>query len=171
MSTSTPYIVPSRPFKLSRIPDVETFLAHAVILEEQAGYRFDELAEACESYGNAEVAGLFRRMAHFSRLHLEEVRDRSAYRDLPVLTAETAAWGSEESPETASIMGADPYVSIERALEIALDGERAGQAFYAAVRDGLREPETVAFATAFAEEEAGHVAELEAWLARHQASA
>ncbi len=158
-------------FDLSRIPDVESFLAHAVLLEEQAGLRFDELADACESYGNPEVVTLFRRMAHFSRLHLAEAKSRAGFRDLPTLTPATLAWGGEESPEAASIMGADPYVNVTRALEIALDSERAGQAFYAVVRDGLSDPEIVAFAREFADEEAEHVAELEGWLSRHLAAA
>lgn len=152
---------------LSKIPDVEAFLAHAVLLEEQAGQRFDELADACDSYGNPEVVALFRRMAHFSRLHLEEARSRSGFRALPTLTPATTAWGGEEGPESASIMGADPYVSVRRALEIALDSERSGHAFYVACRDGLSDPEIVAFAREFSDEEAVHVAELEAWLARH----
>ena len=158
-------------FDQSRISDVESFLAHAVLLEEQAGLRFDELADACESYGNPEVVKLFRRMAHFSRLHLDEAKARSGFRDLPTLTAETTAWGAEESPEAASIMGADPYVNVTRALEIALESERAGHAFYVAARDGLSDPESVAFAREFADEEAEHVAELEGWLARHTAAA
>jgi len=158
-------------FDLSKIPDLEAFLAHAVLLEEQAGQRFDELAEACESYGNPEVVRLFRQMAHFSRLHLEEAKSRTAFRELPRLTPQTTAWGAEESPEAASIMGADPYVNVTRALEIALESERGGHAFYAAVRDGLSDPEIVAFAREFAEEEAEHVAELEGWLSRHLAAA
>lgn len=156
---------------LSLIPDVEAFLAHAVLLEEQAGHRFDELADACESYGNPDLVKLFRKMAHFSRLHLEEAKSRTAFRDLPTLTDATTAWGGDESPELASIMGAEPYASIQSALEVALASERAGHAFYAAVRDGLTDPEIVAFAREFADEEAEHVAELEAWLARHLAAA
>lgn len=156
-------------FDLSCIPDVATFLVHAIRLEEDAGRRFDELADSCETYGNPEVVALFRRMAHFSRLHLQDAKARAGFHDLPQLDA--WAWGDSESPETASIMGAEPYVSVLRALEIALDSERRGQAFYVAALDGCADPEIKAMARDFAAEEAEHVAELETWLERHRAAA
>lgn len=160
----------STEFDMSAVPDVAAFLAHAVCLEEEAGLRFDELADSCDSYGNPEVSALFRKMAHFSRMHLKEARARAAYHDLPDLAAGFTAWGADEGPESASMMGADPYSSIGHALEVALASERAGQAFYQAVYDGTSDPEIRAMAREFAEEEGEHVAELERWVARHAAA-
>jgi rubrerythrin len=51
------------------------------------------------------------------------------------------------------------------ALLLAIDGERRGHAFYAAVAAMTRDPEVRRLAAEFADEEAQHVAELERLIA------
>ncbi|MGC2856390.1 ferritin-like domain-containing protein [Novispirillum sp. DQ9] len=150
---------------------IEEFLAHAIRLELEAALRFDELAEACLTNGNAEVAAFFRQMAEFSRLHLADARSRGGFRDLPDLPPSSELWPDGMSPETAGYEGTDPFLHVSRALEIALESEKQGYAFYADIAAATSDPEIRAMAQEFAEEEAEHVAQLEVWIGRHQQSA
>ena len=55
------------------------------------------------------------------------------------------------------------------ALEIALAAEQAGYDFYKEVLDATTDPEIRVLAAEFVAEEAGHVAELQKWIAAHKA--
>ena len=59
---------------------VEEFLAYSIHLESEAAARFGELADAMQSAGNREVAGLFRRLSDYSKLHLADARARAGFR-------------------------------------------------------------------------------------------
>lgn len=147
---------------------VEEFLAHAIELEKEAALRFGQLADAMQSCGNAEVSKLFRRLAHYSQLHLNDARERAGFRDIPEMAAGDFSWPDIESPESAAIWAADPFIGREEALQVALAAESAGLAYYTEVMNTTTDPEIRAFATEFSEEEAGHVQELERWIALHQ---
>ncbi len=151
------------------VESVETFLAHSIKLEEEAALRFGQLADAMATGGNHEVAKLFRRLAHYSRLHLGEARARAGFREIPKLQPQDFEWPDVESPETAAIWAADPFIGREQALGVALAAESAGLAYYSGVLASTQDPQIRAFARAFAEEESQHVAELERWLALHRA--
>ena len=148
---------------------VEEFLAYSVHLEQDAALRFDQLADAMDACGNQEVGKLFRRLARYSRMHLSEARARSAYRDVPSLKPSDFVWPDIESPETAAIWAADPFLGREQALEIALDAETGAFNYYKSILDTTEDPEIKIFAKEFVDEESGHVAELKKWLAAHQA--
>ena len=105
---------------------VEEFLAYAIKLEQEAAIRFGQLADAMDSCGNRDVGKLFRRLSDYSRLHLADAKARSGFRDIPDLKPEDFKWPELESPETAAIWAADPFIGREQALEIALDAEAAG---------------------------------------------
>lgn len=147
------------------IDDIETFLVHAITLERDAARRYEDLAQVMRTAGNDEVRKLFERMAHFSRLHLNEAMERGGFRDLPTLAPADFRWPGGESPEAASWHGIDGLIDVPAALEIALEGERAGTAFYEGVAETARDPEVVRMAREFASEEAGHVCELQRWIA------
>jgi rubrerythrin len=148
---------------------VETFLAHAIRLEQDAADRFGQLADAMEACGNREVGKLFRRLSDYSRLHLSDARARSGFRDMPEQTEVEFVWPDLESPETAAIWATDPFVGREDALLIALEAEKAGFDYYKKILDTTDDPEIRALAREFVEEERGHVAELERWIAAHKA--
>jgi rubrerythrin len=148
---------------------VETFLAHAIKLEQDAAERFGQLADAMESCGNREVGSLFRRLSDYSRLHLSDARARSGFREMPQQTEVDFVWPDLESPETAAIWAADPFVGREEALLIALDAEKAGLDYYKRILDTTSDPEIRTLAREFVDEERGHVAELEKWIAAHKA--
>ena len=147
---------------------VETFLAHTVRLEQEASLRFEQLADAMQTAGNKEVALLFKRLAHFSRLHLSAAKARSGFRDIPNLRPTDFEWPDIESPETAAIWAADPFIGCDQALQVALDAETAGLNFYRNILETTKDPEIRRFAEEFVAEERQHVAELVRWLDLHR---
>lgn len=151
---------------MSAAESVEVFLAHAIRLEEEAALRFGQLADAMLTGGNREVAQLFRQLSDYSRLHLADARARAGFRQLPVLAPGDYRWPDFESPEAAAIWAADPLIGREQALHVALAAERAGLDYYRGIRDATADPEIRVLAAEFVEEESGHVAELERWIAR-----
>lgn len=148
--------------------DIYVFLAHAVRLETDSARRFEELAQAMETGGNREVQQFFSRMARLSRLHLAEAKARSGFRPLPDLAPDQFQWPEGVSPESARWEGVDPLMSVGDALRLALESERAGHAFYAAIAAQCSNPRVKASADEFSAEEAEHVAELERWIQRHE---
>lgn len=141
--------------------DVERFLAHAIALEREAARRYEELAAAMQTDGRAELKAFFARMAHFSRLHLAEAQARGQWRDLPVLAEHEYDWPDGIAPETADWAGVDAQMTVRSALELALESERRGHAYYAAVAALAQDPDVHHLAAEFAAEEAEHLAELE----------
>ena len=144
---------------------VEEFLAHAVQLEREAADLFSQLADAMESSGNMEVCKLFRRLAHFSRLHLDEAQQRSGFRDIPDIKPQDFQWPNDASPEAASIWADDPLIGVDEALQCALEAETEGLDYYSQVLSNTKDPEIAAFAREFVAEESEHVAELNRWIA------
>ena len=154
---------------------VERFLAHAIALEREAARRYEELSAAMQTEGHAELKRFFAQMAHYSRLHLAEAQARGGFRTLPVLADHEYEWPDGTAPETAGWAGVDAQMDGVAALELALDSERRGHAYYAAIAAVARapagDPELAALAQTFADEEAQHVAQLEKLLAARQAAA
>ncbi|MEM1411959.1 MAG: ferritin family protein [Pseudomonadota bacterium] len=150
----------------SRIPDLESFFAYSIALEEEAAERHEELANMLEVHNNDEVADIFRKLAHYSRLHAAEVKELAGDRVLPTIAPWDFGWDDLEGPETASIDDMDYLISPRRALEVALANERSARSFYAGLGQwGLTEA-IRRTAAEFAEEEAEHVELLEDWLQR-----
>lgn len=147
--------------------DINLFLAHAVELEREAARRYEELADSMRTDGNTAVEKFFRKMAVFSRKHLALAMERGGFRQLPALDAESYAWPDGISPEQFDWIGVDCMIDANNALELALDGERRGHAFYADIAATTGDPEVRVMAEEFASEEAEHVAELEKWIGRH----
>ncbi len=146
---------------------VEEFLAHTIQLESESALRFGQLADAMTTVGNRDVGRLFRRLADYSLLHLGDARARAGFRTMPVIAAADYKWPDIESPEAAAIWAADPFIGIDQALQVALDAETAGLAFYDDVLQNTNDPEIRVLAKEFVEEESQHVAELQRWIKLH----
>ena len=153
---------------MNETDSVGLFLAYSIKLEEEAALRFDQLADAMQSAGNKDVGKLFRRLADYSRLHMKSARDRSGFHDMPKFKPGEFNWPDIESPETAAIWAADPFIGREQALEVALEAESASLAYYRDILEKTQDPEVRRFAQEFVDEETEHVAELERWLALHR---
>jgi rubrerythrin len=149
--------------------EVTLFLVHAIQLERDAARRFEDLMHSMQTAGNREVEALFRRLAELSRKHLRSAMERSGFQSLPELAPEDFVWPDEMTPEAAGWHGVDDGLDVLGALQLALAGERSGQAYYAAVAKTTTDPEVLSMAREFAAEEAQHVSELEHWLARYAA--
>ena len=145
--------------------DVERFLAHAVTLEREAARRYEELAAAMGTEGQRKLKAFFSRMAHYSRLHLAQASERAGFRALPDIGPGEFEWPDGVSPEMAGWAGVDAQMDAGAALQLALDGERRGHAYYAAIAATTPDAELRAIAAEFAAEEAEHVAELQRLLA------
>ncbi len=147
--------------------ELRQFLSHAVALETDAAERYDELHRAMDVHHNAEIAELFAQMAHYSRLHRAEARER-AERAGGVLAIDPWAfeWGGGESPESAATEAVHYRMSAHDALAVALAAERSAHAFYAGVASTTSDAEVRALAEEFAEEEGGHAREIERWIER-----
>jgi rubrerythrin len=150
----------------SRIPDLATFLAYSIALEEEAAERHDELADVLEVHNNDAVAAIFRKLAHYSRLHAAEVRELAAGQALPDIAPWDFGWEDLEGPETADRDAIDYLVSPRAALKIALRNEQSARSFYAGLGQWGLTPGIRETAQAFAEEEAEHIQLLQEWLER-----
>lgn len=146
---------------------VPEFLAHAITLEEESATRFDELADSLEIHHNGEVVELFRKMAHYSRLHLAEARDAAKDMTLPHYAPWQYEWPDSESPETMAIDEAHYKMTPFHALSAALETERRGRDFYAHIAETVDDDAVVTLAKEFAAEEQVHVTLLEDWLKRY----
>ena len=140
--------------------NVETFLAHAIQLEREAARRYEELASAMTTEGNAELKAFFALMAKYSRLHLAEAMARGGFREIPVIAPQDFQWPDGVSPETADWAGVDAFLDARDALQLAMDCEQRGHAWYAAVAASTTDRELKALASEFAAEEADHLAQL-----------
>jgi rubrerythrin len=151
--------------KLSgQMTDLDTFLAYSVALEEEAAERHDELADMMEVHNNPEVAETFRKLAHYSRLHAQEIRDRSQGSDLPKIAPWDFGWETMEGPETADIGDMNYLMNTAHALHVAMGNEQRAHDFYFAISEESPDAEVRAVAAEFADEEKEHLALLGKWL-------
>jgi rubrerythrin len=141
--------------------NLRTFLAHAVKLEAAAAQGSDSVADAMQTWGNVEVEAFFRRMAEFSRRHLKEAMERAGFHHLSALPTDGYVWPDNTPPESPAWFGVDGLMGVEHAVDLALAAERRGFEFYAAIAQTDPDPRVRMMAEKFAEEEQGHVAELE----------
>ena len=144
--------------------DVSLFLAHAIQLERDAARRFEDLAHSMQTAGNREVEELFRQLAELSRRHLKSAVARGGFRRLPELGPNDFQWPDGVTPEAAGWQGVGGELDVLGALNVAIEGERSGHAYYEAIAKTTSDPEIGPLARSFAEEEAQHVAELERWI-------
>lgn len=152
------------------IASVDEFLGYAIKVEEDAAVHFEELAASMADVGNREVGELFAQLASYSRLHLAEAKERTGGRDVSAFTPGEHVWPSLETPERTALWAGDPALSRLGALKAALQGEKLGYEFYYTVANHTKDPEIAALAKEFVKEEAEHVAILERWIEREEAS-
>ncbi len=147
-----------------KIPDLDTFLVYSITLEEEAAERHDELADMMGVHNNPEVAATFRKLAHYSRLHAQEIRDHARGRELPVIAPWDFGWENMEGPETGDISGVNYLMNNAQALQLAMGNERRAFDFYHQIACESQVPEVAAMAAEFAAEEREHLGLLQAWM-------
>ncbi|MDT8321042.1 MAG: ferritin family protein [Xanthomonadales bacterium] len=149
-----------------KIRDLDTFLAYSIALEEEAADRHEELADTMDVHNNPQVAATFRKLARYSRLHAQEVRNHATGRELPLIAPWDFAWETMEGPETADLGDVNYRMNTARALRIAMGNEQRAHDFYADISRHSAVPEIRAMAAEFAVEEKDHLDLLEAWMER-----
>ncbi|MFC1688732.1 ferritin family protein [Pseudomonadota bacterium] len=147
-----------------KMVDLDTFLAYSVALEEEAAERHDELADMMDVHNNPEVAEIFRKLAHYSRLHAQEIRDHSEGYSLPVIAPWDFGWENMEGPETADISEMNYLMNAHQALKIAMGNEKRAHDFYFEISRDSPDEAVRALAGEFADEEKEHLELLEKWL-------
>lgn len=140
------------------------FLAHALALEQEAAERYLELADMMESYRNDGVSAVFREMHRFSLMHRDEIRNRVGDIELPQLRSWQYRWRTP--PEVGGEEAFDSTLQPYQALKYARENELRAMQYYRSVADQAQEPELARLAGEFANEEAGHVAALDKWIAQ-----
>ncbi len=149
------------------IETVAELLVHALELESAAQAHYEQLADSMDVHHNAEVAALFRRLAALSGEHAADVAARAGDTALPRIPPWGFKWQCPDAPECADYL--DPNVSYRmskaEAVTVALHNERRGHAYYLQVAASATVMEARTLAAAMAQEEAEHVALLEAMLA------
>jgi rubrerythrin len=149
-------------------PDrLHAFLFRAIQLEAEATSRYEELADAMQTWGNVEVERFFRQMSEFARLHLKQAMHRGGFRHLPAPGTMPPAWPDGAAPECASWEGVDGCTDVAHALQQALEAEQRSHDFYQHLADSAVEVKVRWIAQEFAEEEAEHIAAVKRLIARH----
>ena len=85
------------------IGSTEELLAYSMAIETEAVERYNDLADQMEIHHNNEVADLFRKLAKIEGLHIENVSQASAGKQLPGILAWQYEWEDGESPEGGSM--------------------------------------------------------------------
>lgn len=152
------------------ITSVEVFLAHALVLEEEAVAGYVEIAGSLDVHNNPEVAALFKQMAKYGRLHASEVKALSAGMELPHIAPWEFVWQDGESPEAPAMETVHYMMKPAQALQLALRAEKAAHRFYADVASGTTDAKIKELASQFASEEAEHVRLLKEWIDRYPAA-
>ncbi len=148
------------------IEDMETFLAYAITLEEEAADRYDELADTLETHNNPDVAKAFRTLASFGRKHCDEIIALAADRSLPNIAPWDFGWEDLEAPETAGLDAVHYLMNTAHALDIAMSNEMRAHDFYQRISQQTSNPEVRALAAECALEEKEHLEQLKTWAER-----
>ncbi|MEH6634693.1 MAG: ferritin family protein [Halioglobus sp.] len=144
--------------------ELAQFLAHSVELEGEARERYEELADSMTGHHNLQVAEFFQRMADEAEHHLAEVAALAKGMILPQLKAWEFDWPGAEPPETTSYEAMHYRMSLRQAMTLALDNERAAEAYYRQAAADSIDADTARIAGQFADEELSHAKELQRML-------
>ena len=136
-----------------RMIDRPTFLAYSLVMEEEAAERHDELADVMDVHNNPDVADTFRKLAHYSRLHAQEIREQSKDLQLPKIAPWDFEWEDGEPPETTDSDEVHYLMNRAQALRLAMENEQRAHDFYADIARHAPDEAVRALAAEFADEE------------------
>lgn len=126
----------------------------AIAIEEEAKERYDEFAEQLEAHRTPEVAKFFRFMSDNEVKHAEVLAtQRNELFGNEPSTADTSMLYDIEAPDYD---GARAFMSINDALEVALNAEIKAYDFYHEALPSVSEEEIVKLFTRLRDEEVRH---------------
>jgi rubrerythrin len=155
---------------IEKITDLDTFLVYSIALEEEAAERHDELADMLDVHNNPRVAATFSKLARYSRLHAQEIKDRAKGRTLPVIAPWEFGWEGMEGPETGDMSDVNYLMNTAQALQLAMGNEQRAFDFYDQISRESPIPEIAALAAEFAAEEKEHLGLLQEWMDKTESS-
>ncbi len=128
----------------------------AILIEEEAQDRYEELAEQMETYYTPEAAAFFRFMASNEKRHGTELmtRRRARFGDIPAAVDRDMFW----EVEAPSYEMARAFMSARQALEVALTSEAKAHDYFAGALPHLKDPEVKALFEELRREEIEHQA-------------
>ncbi len=114
----------------------------AVLVEEEARDRYAEFADQLTLHHTPEAAGFFRWMSEIEEKHRRELAERRRARfGTQPSRVNLGMIFDVEAPEYSE---ARVFMTVRDALNVALRGEQHAQAFFAAAKAAVRDPETQA---------------------------
>lgn len=130
----------------------------AMLIEEEARDRYQELAEQLEMHHTADAAGFFRKMIHIEELHRSalEKRRKEVFGQAPIEVSRAMLF-DVEAPEYD---GARAEMTVRQALRTALTGEVKAHAFFEQALARIKDPQ----ARALFEELKGEEVEHQQWI-------
>lgn len=143
---------------------LEEFMVRALAIEHEAAQRYEEFADAMQTHNNPEVAQMFRTMAGYEAKHAAQIMQEMGWTSAPPLPA--GGWPSFEPPESVPFEHVHYLMQPWHALQLALQAEQRAEAFFAELARVAPEGPVRAAALKLQAEERGHVALVQAWLAK-----
>ncbi len=118
----------TKPLDLARL-DLRDALDLAILVEEEARDRYEELAAQMENQHTAEAAAFFHQMVKNEAKHGEELatRRRSLFGDAPRRVDRSLLW-DVEAPGYETVRA---FMTLREALTVALDAEIKAHDFFA----------------------------------------
>ncbi len=142
----------------------EELLAHSHALEVEAADRFAELADVMEVHNNPDVAEFFRKMERIERIHVDNIDQLAAGKELPHIAPWDYKWDDGESPEAFDNQQAHYMMRPYHAIKVAIKHEQKAADFFAAVAEHASQEGVKQLALKLRDEEVEHVRLLEDWL-------
>lgn len=141
---------------------LDSFMAAAIAMEEEAAHRYEEFADAMEIHNNREVADLFRKLAVVEARHAEELLAQRGWTTVPLVPR--IAFEGSEGPETSDTLAVHYLMTPWHALELALANEERAVRFFTHLAATTSDETVRQAALEFKAEEEEHVALVKAWM-------
>ncbi|MCP4994373.1 MAG: ferritin family protein [Gammaproteobacteria bacterium] len=145
---------------------IETFLAHAYALEDEATDRYDQLADALEIHNNLDVANIFRELSLHSQRHTGMIMELAKGLTLPKIAPWELTWRCPEGPESDCMEGCHYLMNAAHALTIAMHNEERAQNYYTMVRQKSSNNRVQELAQQLETQETKHLKMLGEWIER-----
>ena len=126
----------------------------AILVEDEAAERYEELAHQLETHRTPEAAAFFRTMVRNEATHRARLLERRTrlYGDAPRAVSRAMLW-DVEAPEYDE---ARAFMSVRQAMETALRSEEKAHAYFVAALAHVREPEVRALLEELRDDEVLH---------------
>jgi rubrerythrin len=129
-------------------------LDFAILIEDEAAERYDELADQMEKHHTAEAAQFFRKMVGYEKTHRDDLarRRKELFGDTPQRVFSSMLW-EVEAPEYDKVRA---FMPVRQALLVALESEQKAHAFFVDAIPHVRDAKAHALFDELRDEEIVH---------------